>query len=437
MDLAKAPLARRMRPQSLDEFVGQEHLVGKGRVLRRAIEADQIGSMIFYGPPGTGKTALAEIIARMSKAAFLQLNAVTAGISDLRKVFQQAEERLKTKGQRTIVFIDEIHRFSRVQQDALLPAIENGIIVLIGATTENPFFQITPPLISRSRLFRFEPLSDAQVETIVRRALADKEKGLGKVSIVLDSDALAHLVKSADGDARAALNGLELAATSAMPDSDGVYHVTLEMVAEAMQCRVLLYDKDSDQHYDTISAFIKSLRGSDPDAAVYWLARMLHAGEDPRFIARRMIIQAAEDVGLADPMALVLAVAAAQAVELVGLPEARIPMAEAAIYIACAPKSNSAYLAIGEAMKAVEETRISGVPLHLRDASYRGAKKLGHGTGYKYPHDYPGHYVAQQYLPAEIQSACYYNPSNEGRERQLRARLETLRANRPNSSKRP
>lgn len=426
-----------MRPRSLEEFVGQEHLVGPGRMLRRAIEADQLGSVIFFGPPGTGKTALAEIIAQMTKACFVQINAVTAGISDLRKVFQQAEERIRTARQRTILFIDEIHRFSRVQQDALLPAVENGTIILVGATTENPFFQITSPLISRSRLFRFDPLTDAEVETILRRALEDKEKGLGSQSVAIDADAIALLAKLANGDARVALNGLELAALSSSPGRDGVCHLTLEQVSEAMQQRVLLYDRDSDQHYDTISAFIKSLRGSDPDAAVYWLARMLHAGEDPRFIARRMIIQAAEDVGLADPMALVLAVAAAQAVEVVGLPEARIPMAEAAIYLACAPKSNSAYLAIAEAARAVEHTRISGVPLHLRDANYRGAAKLGHGKGYKYPHDYPGHYVTQPYLPKELSSARYYHPSNEGREKQLGIRLQMLRTNRRDFPKKP
>lgn len=423
-----APLAARMRPRTLDEFVGQEHMVGPGRLLRRAIEADRLTSIILYGPPGTGKTTLAMVIAGMTKSHFEQVNAVTAGVADLRRVVAEAEERLGMHGKRTILFIDEVHRFNRSQQDALLPAVENGTVIFIGATTENPFFEVNAPLVSRSRVFRLEPLSDRDIAVILRRALEDRERGLGEFSVEVDDDAFNHIVRMANGDARSALNAIELAVLTTPPDERGVRHITLEVAEDSIQRRALVYDRDGDAHYDTISAFIKSMRGSDPDAAVYWLARMVAAGEDPEFIARRIVIQAAEDVGCADPHALLVACAAAWAVKFVGWPEAKLPLAQAAIYVATAPKSNSAYVAIGKAMEDVEKERSGEVPAHLRDASYKGAARLAHGAGYKYPHDFPGHFVPQQYLPDTLAGRVYYEPSSNGYEKQIAERLAKWRS---------
>ncbi|MBI4280218.1 MAG: AAA family ATPase [Armatimonadetes bacterium] len=421
----EAPLAARMRPDSLDEFVGQEHLIGPGRLLRRAIEADQLSSLVLWGPPGTGKTTLAHIIARLTHSHFAPVNAVTAGVADLKRIIEEAKERHALHNRRTILFIDEIHRFNKAQQDVLLPHVEDGTVVLIGATTENPFFEVNATLVSRSRVFQLEPLRSEHLQTIIARALADEGRGLGGVRIALDGDALAHLVDVANGDARVALNLLELAAMTTPPAQEGVRRVTLAAVEEASQRRAVLYDREGDAHYDAISAFIKSMRGSDPDAAVYWLARMLYAGEDPRFIARRMVVHAAEDVGLADPMALLVATAAAHAVEYVGLPEARIPLTEAAIYIATAPKSNAVVEAIGRAMHDVEQRRAEPVPRHLRDSSHSQVKaQMGHGEGYRYAHDYPGRFVVQQYLPDNLQDSIYYEPSDSGHEVEIRRRLE-------------
>lgn len=417
-----APLAARLRPQTLDEFVGQEHIVGPGTFLRRAIETDDLASLILYGPPGTGKTSLAHIIARLTRSHVEQINAVTAGVADLKRIITEALDRRTYYQTRTILFIDEIHRFNKAQQDVLLPAVEDGTIVLIGSTTENPFFEVNATLVSRARVLQLEPLREEDLRTILQRALADP-RGLGGQKITVDEDALAHLVNIGNGDARIALNVLEAAVTIA-PVERGVRRITLAAAAAASQRRALLYDREGDVHYDTISAFIKSLRGSDPDAAVYWLARMLAAGEDPRFIARRMVVHAAEDVGLADPMALVIATAAAQAVEFVGLPEARIPMTEAAIYIATAPKSNAVVEAIGGASRDVEEVRAESVPRHLRDSSHSLAvARLGHGQGYKYAHSYPGHFVEQQYLPDNLRDRVYYQPSESGFEKEVRRRL--------------
>ncbi|MDI7247848.1 MAG: AAA family ATPase [Bacillota bacterium] len=423
-----APLAARMRPRTLDDFVGQEHIVGPGRLLRRAIEADRLSSIILYGPPGTGKTTLAMVIAGTTKSHFEQLNAVTAGVTDIRRVVAEAADRLGMQGTRTILFIDEVHRFNRSQQDALLPSVENGTVIFIGATTENPFFEVNAPLVSRSRVFRLEPLDDEDIAVILRRALGDAERGLGTFSVEVEPEAFDHIVRMANGDARSALNAIELAVLTTPPDELGVRHITLEVAEDSIQRRALVYDRDGDAHYDTISAFIKSMRGSDPDAAAYWLARMVAAGEDPEFIARRIVIQAAEDVGCADPHALLVACAAAWAVRFVGWPEAKLPLAEAAIYVATAPKSNSAYLAIAKAMEDVEKERSGEVPAHLRDASYKGAARLGHGAGYKYPHDFPGHFVPQQYLPDILAGRVYYEPSSNGYEKQIANRLTRWRS---------
>ncbi|MGQ9778720.1 MAG: replication-associated recombination protein A [Bacillota bacterium] len=423
----KMPLAARMRPRTLDEFVGQEEILGPGRLLRRAIETDRLTSMIFYGPPGTGKTTLARIIASTTRAHFEQVNAVTAGVADLRRIINEARERLKFHGRRTVLFIDEIHRFNKAQQDALLAAVEEGVILLIGATTENPFFTVNSPLLSRARLFQLRPLTDEEIGVIIDRALADPDRGLGRLNVRLAEDARRHLIEMAAGDARVALNGLELAALATEPDQEGVRRIDLAAMEDALQQRSLLYDRDGQGHYDAISAFIKSMRGSDPDAAVYWLARMLAAGEDPRFIARRMVIHAAEDVGNADPQALLVAVAAAQAVEFVGLPEAQIPMAQAAIYIACAPKSNAVVQAIGEAMEDARRLRPYDVPDHLKNPPHEwAARVLGHGVGYKYPHDFPGGYVPQQYLPTPLLGKRYYRPKGEGYEAKIKERMERL-----------
>jgi len=427
---SEMPLAARMRPRTLDEFVGQEDIIGPGKLLRRAIETDELGSAIFWGPPGCGKSSLAFIIAQTSEAAFESFSAVTSGVADIRRIIEKAKERRKLYDRKTILFVDEIHRFNKAQQDAFLPHVENATIVLIGATTENPYFEVNSPLISRSRIFRFEQLNSEQVEQIVRMALEDKERGLGNWNVVVGDDAMEHLVNIANGDARAALNALEMAALTVPPDENGNRLVTLEIAEEAIQHRALKYDKDGDNHYDVISAFIKSMRGSDPDAALYWLARMIYAGEDPRFIARRMVIQAAEDVGNADPMALVVATAAAHAVDYVGMPEAQIPLAQAAIYLACAPKSNSSCKGISRALKDVAEKRAEPVPIHLRDTNYRGASKLGHGKDYKYPHDYPDNWVEQQYMPDGVKSQPYYEPTENGHESKIKERLDGLRKRR-------
>lgn len=411
----EAPLALRMRPRSLEEFVGQEELVGEGTYLRRAIEEDQLGTAIFWGPPGSGKTTLTAIIAGMTQAHFQQISAVASGVAEVRKLIQEARDRRAMHGQRTIIFIDEIHRFNKAQQDALLPAVEDGTIILIGATTENPYFEVNSALVSRSQIFRLRALKEEEVRAIVERALADEERGLARLGLEVEEKALEHIVHLAGGDARVALNTLEAAALLAK-EVEGVRRIDLHAAEEAAQRKALLYDKWGDAHYDTISAFIKSMRGSDPHAAVYWLARMLYAGEDPRFIARRMVIFASEDVGLADSVALQVAVAAAQAVEFVGLPECRLNLAHAALYLALAPKSNSATRAIAEADREVAGGLTTPVPVHLRDAHYPAAASLGHGKGYLYPHDFPGSYVKQSYLPSELEGHVFYRPGKSGRE---------------------
>jgi len=416
------PLAARMRPQALEDVVGQSHLLGPGRLLRQAIERDALTSVILYGPPGTGKTSIAHVIALATHGHVETLNAVTAGVADLRRVIAEARERRTLFGRRTILFIDEIHRFNKVQQDALLPCVEDGTVTLIGATTENPFFEVTPTLVSRSRVFTLEPLAAGDLEVILRRAIADP-RGLEPDRVEAPPEVVRYLAAVANGDARVALNLMEAAAAAAPPDVDGIRRITLPIAEEAGQRRALLYDRDGDAHYDAISAFIKSIRGSDPDAAVYWLARMLASGEDPKFIARRMVVHAAEDIGLADPRALLIAVAAAHAVDFVGLPEARIPMAEAAIYLATAPKSNATVAAIGRASHDVEHEEARPVPQHLRDASYPGARRMGRGAGYRYPHDHPGAFVAQQYVPDNVKDRVYYEPTAAGYEGELRPRL--------------
>jgi putative ATPase len=419
------PLAARMRPRNLDEYAGQSHILAPGQLLRRAIEADRIQSLIFYGPPGTGKTSLAQIIARQTKSRFERLSGVESNVADMRRVLSGAANRLENKGQSTILFIDEIHRFNKSQQDVLLPDVESGVVKLIGATTHNPFFFVNSPLVSRSQIFELRPLSEEELFSLLQRALKDEERGLGYMKISVDENALRHLAKISDGDARKALNALEIAALTTAPEKNGEVHLTLEVAEQSIQKKAVVYDGNGDAHYDTISAFIKSMRGSDPDAALYWLAKMIHAGEDPRFIARRIVIHAAEDVGLADPMALVLANAAFQAAEFIGWPEARIPLAEATIYIATAPKSNSTVIAIGAAMKDVESGRTLAVPEHLRDSHYSGAKKLGHGAGYKYAHDGKDHFVPQDYLGAD---KIYYEPTEQGVEKKIKERLEKWRA---------
>ncbi len=418
----EAPLAARVRPRSLAEFVGQEEIVGPGRLLRRSIEGDQLSSLILWGPPGTGKTTLAMIIANTTKSHFETLSAVMAGVADIRRIVAEAKERRNFYGQRTILMVDEIHRFNKAQQDALLPHVEDGTIIFIGATTENPYFEVIPPLVSRSRVFQLKALSEEDLAVILRQALADKERGYGKLKVEIDEEAMAHLVRVAGGDARTALNALELAVETTKPDR-GVIHVDLAVAEDSIQRRALVYDREA--HYNTISAFIKSLRGSDPDAALYWLAKMIYAGEDPRFIARRMIIFASEDVGNADPQGLVVATSAANALEWVGLPEAQFNLAQAAIYLATAPKSNST----GAYFKALGDVEREGkveVPTHLKDAS-RDGKALGHGVGYKYPHDYAGHHVPQQYLPDELASRRYYEPSGQGYEKTIKERLTRWR----------
>src|ERR1043165_4738001 len=418
------PLAARMRPRNLNDFVGQTHIRAPGQLLRRAIEADRIQSLIFYGPPGTGKTTLAQIIARQTKSKFERLSGVESNVADMRRVLSAAANRLENKGQSTILFIDEIHRVNKAQQDVLLPDVEAGVVRLIGATTHNPFFFVNSPLVSRSQIFELRPLSEDELYSLLRRALADAERGLGQMAVQADDAALRHLAKIADGDARKALNALEIAALTTPAGADGAIRITLSVAEESIQRKAIVYDGDEDAHYDTISAFIKSMRGSDPDATLYWLATVIEAGEDPRFITRRIVICAAEDVGLADPMALVLANAAHQAAEFIGWPEARIPIAEATIYIATAHKSNTSITAIDAALSDVRSGRTLPVPEHLRDAHYKGAARLGHGEGYEYSHDHPGHFVAQDYLGTEKR---YYEQTDQGTEKKIRERLADWR----------
>ena len=421
-----APLAARMRPRSFDEFVGQEQIVGPGRVLRKSIEADQVPSMILWGPPGSGKTTLANLIAGLTRSHFSSVSAVASGVADLRRIAAEAEERLGMHRERTILFVDEIHRFNKAQQDVILPYVENGTLVLIGATTENPSFEVISPLLSRARVFALDPLTDEEVEQIVRRAMDEGERGLGGLKPHLDEEAMQVLVTLVSGDARVALNALELATAAAAPDEAGMRHISTAAIEDAMQRRAVRYDKAGDQHYDTISAFIKSMRGSDPDAAIYWLARMIEAGEDPMFIARRLVILAAEDVGMADPQALAVAVAAQQAVHFVGMPEGRIPLAEATVYLAAAPKSNSAYMAIEKALGDVKTTRNDPVPLHLRNPVTGLMREMNYGKGYKYSHDYDEHFSPMENLPDSLKGRRYYEPGDQGYEKEAADRLRRL-----------
>ncbi|MBN1642754.1 MAG: AAA family ATPase, partial [Anaerolineae bacterium] len=418
---AEAPLAARMRPRTLDEFVGQEHIVGPGRLLRRAIQADQLSSVIFYGPPGTGKTTLAMVIARTTQSHFITINAVLAGVKDIREAIATAQDYRGMYQRKTILFVDEVHRWNKAQQDALLPWVENGTVILIGATTENPYFSVNRPLVSRSRIFQLRSLSEDDLRQIAWHALRDKERGYGKLNVVLDPEALDHLVDVANGDARGVLNALELAVETTPPDAQGRIVIDVTVAEESIQRRAVLYDKDGDVHYDTISAFIKSLRGSDPDAALYWLAKMVYAGEDPRFIFRRMLIFCGEDIGLADPNAIRVVVACAEAFDRVGLPEGRFHLSQAVLYLATAPKSNSS-MAFFDALSTVENEREGDVPAHLRDAS-RDREGFGHGEGYLYPHAYRDHWVAQQYLPASLQGKAFYHPSTQGYEREIHDRV--------------
>ena len=415
----EAPLAARLRPRTLDEVVGQQHIIGKDKLLYRAIQADKLSSIIFYGPPGTGKTTLARVIANTTSAEFMQINATVAGKKDMEEVVAKAKDNRGMFGKKTILFIDEIHRFNKSQQDYLLPFVEDGTIILIGATTENPYFEVNGALLSRSIIFELHSLQTDDIKRLLRRAVEDTERGMGSYKVRLTEDALDFLADMADGDARAALNAIELAVLTTERGEDGLITITLDVAQECIQKRAVRYDKSGDNHYDTISAFIKSMRGSDPDAAVYYLARMLNAGEDIKFIARRIMICAAEDVSNADPMALVVAVSASQAVERIGMPEAQIILAQAATYVASAPKSNSAVTAISAAMDSVKKTRTT-VPVHLQDAHYGGAGKLGHGIGYQYAHDYPKHYAKQQYLPDEIADRTFYHPVDHGYELKIR-----------------
>ena len=413
------PLASRMRPTTLDEVVGQQHIVGKDKLLYRAIKADKLSSIIFYGPPGTGKTTLAKVIAHTTSAEFMQINATSAGKKDMEEVVEQAKANQGMYQKKTILFIDEIHRFNKGPQDYLLPFVEDGTIILIGATTENPYFEVNGALLSRSVIFELKKLSADDIKTLIKRALTDKEKGMGAYDAQIDDDALDFLADVSNGDARAALTAIELGVLTTDRAEDGIIHITIDVASECIQKRVISYDKKGDNHYDTISAFIKSMRGSDPDAAVYYLARMLYAGEDVKFIARRIMILASEDIGNADPMAMVVASSAAAAVERVGMPEAQIILSQAVTYMACAPKSNAAYNAISEAMRVVKETKTPPVPAHLQDAHYGAAEKLGHGVGYKYAHDYPNHYVKQQYLPDGLTDQVFYRPSDIGYEAKI------------------
>ncbi|MFH1877499.1 MAG: replication-associated recombination protein A [Candidatus Omnitrophota bacterium] len=418
------PLSRRMRPDTLDEFEGQEHIVGAGKLLRRAIESDRLSSVIFYGPPGTGKTALAMIISKTTGAHFARKNAVSSNVKEIRQIIEFAIKQKSMTGRKTILLLDEIHRFNKAQQDVLLPEVEEGNIILIGTTTENPFFSVISALLSRSQVFEFKPLKEENIISAIKRALLDKERGYGEKRVQITDEAVRHIAKLADGDARKALGALEIAVMTTPEETGGDIHIGLKEAEESIQKKAIVYDMDGDAHYDTASAYIKSMRGSDPDAALYWLAKMIVAGEDARFIARRMVICAAEDVGNADPHALILANAAMQAADFVGFPEAKIPLAQATIYIACAPKSNASYLAIEKAVNDVETERTQEVPGHLKDASYRGAEKLGHGEGYKYAHSFEGHYVKQDYMRKK---KAYYIPGDLGYEKKIKQWMETLK----------
>ena len=423
----ESPLASRLRPRTLDEVVGQQHIIGKDKLLYRAIKADKLGSVIFYGPPGTGKTTLAKVIANTTQADFKQINATVAGKKDMEEVVTEAKNNMGMYGRRTILFVDEIHRFNKGQQDYLLPFVEDGTLTLIGATTENPYFEVNGALLSRSRIFELKPREKDDIKQLIYRAVTDSERGMGTYRVKIEEDAADFLADTANGDARAALNAVELGVLTTERSEDGLIHIDLAAAQECIQKRAVRYDKDGDNHYDTISAFIKSMRGSDPDAAVYYLARMLYAGEDIKFIARRIMICASEDVGNADPQALNVAVSAALAAERIGLPEAQIILSQAASYVACAPKSNAAYVAIQNAMENVKTTRTMPVPVHLQDRHYKGAAKLGHGEGYKYAHDYPKHYVKQQYLPDGMEGTVFYEPSDNGYEKQIKAYMKWLK----------
>ena len=423
----ESPLASRLRPRTLDEVVGQQHIIGKDKLLYRAIKADKLGSVIFYGPPGTGKTTLAKVIANTTQADFKHINATVAGKKDMEEVVTEAKNNMGMYGRRTILFVDEIHRFNKGQQDYLLPFVEDGTLTLIGATTENPYFEVNGALLSRSRIFELKPLEKDDIKQLIYRAVTDSERGMGTYRVKIEEDAADFLADTANGDARAALNAVELGVLTTERSEDGLIHIDLAAAQECIQKRAVRYDKDGDNHYDTISAFIKSMRGSDPDAAVYYLARMLYAGEDIKFIARRIMICASEDVGNADPQALNVAVSAALAAERIGLPEAQIILSQAASYVACAPKSNAAYVAIQNAMENVKTTRTMPVPVHLQDRHYKGAAKLGHGEGYKYAHDYPKHYVKQQYLPDGMEGTVFYEPSDNGYEKQIKAHMKWLK----------
>ena len=423
----EAPLASRLRPSTLEEVVGQQHIIGKDKLLYRAIKADKLGSLIFYGPPGTGKTTLAKVIANTTSAGFRQINATVAGKKDMEEIVAEAKNNLGMYGKKTILFVDESHRFNKGQQDYLLPFVEDGTLILIGATTENPYFEVNSALLSRSRVFELKPLEKDDIKILIQRAVYDREKGMGAYDGEIDEEALEFLADVANGDARAALNAVELGIMTTDRSEDGKIHINLAVAQECIQKRAVRYDKDGDNHYDTISAFIKSMRGSDPDAAVYYLARMLYAGEDIKFIARRIMICAAEDVGNADPQALVVAVAAAQAAERIGLPEAQIILSQAVTYVASAPKSNAACMAVFEAMEAVKDKKTMPVPVHLQDSHYKGAAKLGHGHGYLYAHDYPNHYVKQQYLPDGMEEMSFYHPTENGYEKKIRDHMEFLK----------
>lgn len=422
-----SPLASRLRPTTLDEVVGQEHIIGKDKLLYRAIKADKLSSIIFYGPPGTGKTTLAKVIANTTSAEFTQINATVAGKKDMEEVVEKAKQTMGMYGRKTILFVDEIHRFNKGQQDYLLPFVEDGTLILIGATTENPYFEVNGALISRSIVFELKPLSTDNIKQLILRAVNDKEKGMGAFNARIDDDAADFLAEISNGDARTALNAIELGILTTDKSEDGTIHITMEVAEQCIQKRAIRYDKSGDNHYDTVSAFIKSMRGSDPDAALYYLAKMLYAGESVEFIARRIMISAAEDVGMADPNALTVAVSAANAVHQIGMPEAKIILAEAVVYMATAPKSNASYMGLEKAMSAVQNTKISGIPVHLMDAHYKGAAKLGHGDGYKYAHDYENHYVNQQYLPDELVNEVLYNPGDLGYEVKVKEHFKKIK----------
>jgi putative ATPase len=422
-----SPLASRLRPTTLDEVVGQEHIIGKDKLLYRAIKADKLSSIIFYGPPGTGKTTLAKVIANTTSAEFTQINATVAGKKDMEEVVEKAKQTMGMYGRKTILFVDEIHRFNKGQQDYLLPFVEDGTLILIGATTENPYFEVNGALISRSIVFELKPLSTDNIKQLILRAVDDKEKGMGAFNARIDDDAADFLAEISNGDARTALNAIELGILTTDKSEDGTIHITMEVAEQCIQKRAIRYDKSGDNHYDTVSAFIKSMRGSDPDAALYYLAKMLYAGESVEFIARRIMISAAEDVGMADPNALTVAVSAANAVHQIGMPEAKIILAEAVVYMATAPKSNASYMGLEKAMSAVQNTKISGIPVHLMDAHYKGAAKLGHGDGYKYAHDYENHYVNQQYLPDELVNEVFYNPGDLGYEVKVKEHFKKIK----------